>query len=170
MPSTNFERMIQLAVETFAAHNDPEQLDVNDEVIRKLERIHPAAVSERTDGDGPVAWGLMIPTTTALMNQFVAGEISEGELLDKTPLDKKYDALYLCSAMVLPEYRRKGLAKQMAIDAIRRIRAEHPVKNLFTWNFSKEGAILAESISRHESLPLLKRFPNHKADPDTAAK
>ncbi|GDX52771.1 hypothetical protein LBMAG27_18180 [Bacteroidota bacterium] len=160
MFSSNFERMINLAVETFAAHNDPNQLDVNEEVIKQLEQLHPATLSEHNEGDGPVVWILLIPTTTSLMNEFIKEKISESELLNKTPLNIKYDALYLCSALVLPEFRRKGLAKKIALDAIQQIRNDHPIKNLFTWNFSKEGALLSESIAQHENLPLLPRERN----------
>lgn len=71
MFSSNFERMINLAVETFAAHNDPNQLDVNEEVIKQLEQLHPATLSEHNEGDGPVVWILLIPTTTSLMNEFI---------------------------------------------------------------------------------------------------
>ncbi len=157
MTSTNFERMINLAVETFAAHNDPNQLDVNEEVIKQLELLHPATLSEHNEGDGPVVWILLIPTSISLMNDFIAEKISESELLNKTPLNIKYDALYLCSALVLPEFRRKGLAKKIALGAIQQIRKDHPVKNLFTWNFSNEGALLSESIAQYEKLPLLHR-------------
>ena len=160
MFSSNFERMINLAVETFAAHNDPNQLDVNEEVIKQLEQLHPATLSEHNEGDVPVVWILLIPPTTSLMNEFIKEKISESELLNKTPLNIKYDALYWCSALVLPEFRRKGLAKKIALDAIQQIRNDHPIKNLFTWNFSKEGALLSESIAQHENLPLLPRERN----------
>ena len=73
---TNFERMIRLAVETFDAHNDPEQLDVDEQVIERLKQVHPAAVSERANVDGPIAWLLLIPTTSDLMNQFIEKKIS----------------------------------------------------------------------------------------------
>jgi hypothetical protein len=154
---TNFERMIQLATEVFDAHNDPEQLDVNEEVIEYLRKVHPACVSELFDGDGPVIWLILIPTTDKLMNDFIEEKISESELLNQTPLNIKYDALYLCSVMVLAEFRQKGLAKKIAFQAIKKIRADHPIKKLFTWNFSEEGSLLAESISKNESLPLFKR-------------
>ena len=71
MALSNFERMIQLAEDTFAAKNDPEQLDVNQDIIVRLQRIYPAKVSEYDDGNGPVAWVLLIPTTLDLMNQFL---------------------------------------------------------------------------------------------------
>ncbi|MFE3871064.1 hypothetical protein ACFX5F_07495 [Flavobacterium sp. ZS1P70] len=47
--------MLQLADEVFAVKNDPEQLDVNQEVLERLMRIHPATVSEYDDGNDPVA-------------------------------------------------------------------------------------------------------------------
>lgn len=158
MPSSNFERMLQLAEEVFVAKNDPDQLDVNQEVLERLQLIHPATVSEYDDGNGPVAWVLLIPTTLELMNQFLENKISEKELFELTPLDTTYDALYLCSAMVLEEYRRKGIAKRLVLNAIEKIRKDHPLKALFVWPFTKEGDLGAEIIARLTSLPLYRRL------------
>jgi ribosomal protein S18 acetylase RimI-like enzyme len=157
MPLSNFERMIQLAEDVFAAKEDPNQLDVNQEVIEHLQKIHPATVSEYDDGNGPVAWVLIIPTTLELMHQFLENKISEKELYELTPLHIKYEALYLCSGMVLEEYRRKGIAKQLALNAVESIRKDHPIKALFTWAFTKEGDLAAEALSKQISLPLYKR-------------
>jgi len=157
MSLSNFERMIQLADEVFAVKNDPDQLDVNEEVINRLRKIHPATVSEYDDGNGPVAWVLLIPTTNALMNEFLSNDISEKQLYEMTPLGAEFDAIYLCSAMVLGEYRRKGIAKQLSLKAIEAICKDHPIKVLFVWSFSKEGDLGAESIARSTSLPLYKR-------------
>ena len=157
MSLSNVERMLQLAEEVFAVKKDPDQLNVDQEVIERLQKIHPATVSEFDDGKGPVAWVLLIPTTSFLMDQFLQGRISEKELFERTPLDTEYEALYLCSAMVLEEYRRKGIAKQLILTAIERIRKDHPLKSLFVWAFTEEGDIGAESVSRLTSLPLHKR-------------
>jgi hypothetical protein len=62
--------MMQLAEDVFSVKNDPEQLDVNEEVIEQLIAIHPATVSEQDEGEGPVAWVLVIPTTFEIMNSF----------------------------------------------------------------------------------------------------
>jgi GNAT superfamily N-acetyltransferase len=158
MPLSNFERMIQLADEVFASKSDPNQLDINEEVIDHLRAIHPATVSEYDDGSGPVAWILLIPTTTELMNQFVKGGISEKKLYELTPLNTKYEALYLCSAMVLEEYRRKGIAKQLTLAALESIRKDHPIKSLFVWTFSKEGLLGAKALAQLTSLPLQRRI------------
>ncbi|MBK6965230.1 MAG: hypothetical protein IPH20_15170 [Bacteroidales bacterium] len=157
MPSSNYERLIQLAEEVFAVKNDPDQLDVDQEVISRLQKMHPSTVSEYDDGNGPVAWLLLITTTNDLMERFLGKEISEKELFDLTPIQTKYDALYLCSALVLEEYRRKGIVNQLALAAIENIRNDHPVKSLFVWPFSKEGDLAAEKIARLVSLPLYKR-------------
>ena len=157
MSLSNYERMIQLANDVFDTKNDPDQLDVNEAVIEHLHRIHPATVSEYDDGNGPVVWILLIPTTLELMNKFVTGEITEQQLLNQTPLDAAYEAIYLCSAMALEEYRGKGIPKRLTLEAIEKIRKDHPIKSLFVWPFSKQGDILAESLARSIDLPLLKR-------------
>jgi ribosomal protein S18 acetylase RimI-like enzyme len=157
MSKSNFERMLQLADEVFAVKNDSTQLDVDQEVLERLRKIHPATVSEYDDGNGPVAWILLFPITLDLMQQFLDATISEKELFNRTPLDIKYDALYLCSALVLEEYRKKGIAKRLTLEAIESIRKEHPLKALFVWTFSKEGDLGAEAMARYTSLPLYKR-------------
>lgn len=149
--------MIQLADEVFATRNDPAQLDINQDVLAHLQRIHPATVSEYDDGNGPVAWILLIPTSLELKNRFLSGSITEKQLYELTPLDVPYDALYLCSAMVLKEYRRKGIAKDLTLRAVEKIRKDHPIQSLFVWTFSKEGLLGAEALSRWTSLPLEKK-------------
>lgn len=149
--------MIQLADEVFATKNDPDQLDVNEEVLAHLQEIHPATVSEQDDGNGPVAWVILIPTTTELMTRFVRGEISEKELYDLTPLNTIYQAVYLCSAMVLEEYRRQGIAKRLVLEALEAIRKDHPISALFVWTFSREGLLASEALAQLANLPLYKR-------------
>ena len=46
MDLSNFERLIQLADEVFAVKSDPSQLDVNQDVLARLKKIHPATISE----------------------------------------------------------------------------------------------------------------------------
>jgi hypothetical protein len=149
--------MIALAEETFAVHNDPSQLSVDENVLKRLRQLHEATISELCDNDGPTIWVLLIPTTTTLMNQFLQEEISETELLDNTPLKIKYDSIYLCSAMTLDEYRKKGLTKKLTLEAIEKIRKDHPIKNLFVWSFSEEGKLLARKIAASTMLPLFER-------------
>ena len=158
MSLSNFERMIQLAEEVFDSKSDPEQLEVNEEVLEHLCKIHPASVQEFDDGNGPVVWVLLFPTTNELMDYFLKNEISEKQLFELTPLNIQYDAIYLCSAMVLEEYRRKGIAQNLTKNAINEIRKSHPITSLFVWPFTKEGSALAEKISVAKNLSLKLKF------------
>jgi len=157
MGKSNFERMLELADEAFSSRTDPAQLNVDEDVIKRLIQIHPSTVSEYDDGNGPVVWILIIPTTNELMEQFLSKNISENELFELTPTNIKYDTIYLCSAMVLEEYRGKGIAKKLTIDAINSIKRAHQVNTLFVWPFSKEGDALAEYVADQTQLPLRKR-------------
>lgn len=153
----HLERMIRLADEFFEARTDPDQINVTPRVRAKLERIHPSTLSALTTKKGPVAWMLVIPTTKTVMKEFVEGRIGEKELLKRTPLYRPYQAIYLCSALVLPEYRGKGIAKKLLTKAIKSIRRDHPIEFLFFWAFSKKGARLAVAVSRSAKLPLVRR-------------
>jgi len=153
----NRERMIRLAEEFFDMKNDPDQIAVDVSVIERLGKIHPRSMSEERDENGPVAWILVIPTTGPLMEEFIRGGINERELLERTPVDVPYDALYLCSALVLPERRGQGLARALTLDAIAAVRRDHPLKALFYWGFSGGGDALAASVARASGLPLHRR-------------
>jgi len=157
MALSNYERLIQLADEVFSSRTDPDQLNVDENVMEHLQLIHPDTISEYDDGNGPVCWILCIPTTLDLMTQFIDQKISERELYELTPLNSKYEAIYMCSALLLEEFRGKGIAQKLALQAIENIKIDHNIKALFFWAFSKEGEKLAEKLSGLIGLPLYKR-------------
>jgi ribosomal protein S18 acetylase RimI-like enzyme len=153
----NFERMIKLAEEFFGARSDPNQISVDEKILEKLARVDPATRMQEVNEDGPITWILVIPTTNVVMNRFLREEISENELLELTLPGEKYDSVYLCSALVLPENRGKGIAKQLTIEAIRSISKRHPIRSLYVWAFSDDGARLAAAVAKEVGLPLYKR-------------
>lgn len=163
----NLTRMITLADEFFGTTNDPAQLTITEEVMEQLAAIHPAAMGERTNEQGPVAWTIVIPTTRGIRDRFLRGEIGETELMTRTleNADRHrqenrqihYTSIYLCSALVLPEFRGNGLAKELVCNSIRAIRQDHPIEDLFVWSFSTEGNGLATSVARETGLPLRER-------------
>jgi len=157
MSKTNFERLLQLSEEVFSSRTDPDQLNVDENVMEHLQRIHSDTISEYDDGNGPVCWILCIPTTLYLMTQFINKEISEKELYELTPLNSQYEAIYLCSALLLEEFRGKGIAQNLAKRAIESIQKDNSIKALFYWSFSKQGEKLAEKLSELMVLPLYKR-------------
>ena len=162
MPEPNLERMIQLAEEFFDVKNDPDQISVDEETRARLLAIHPNTMSEVRNEAGPIVWILVIPTTTDVMEQFLVKKINEKQILQLTPPRSSYEAVYLCSALVLPEHRGKGMAKRSAVQAIREIQRQHPIKHLFAWTFSPEGEGLAISIAKDLGLPLHRRASDEK--------
>jgi len=149
--------MIRLADQFFEVKSDPAQISVNEETMEMLAKIHPRTMGEKTNENGPIAWILVIPTTRSVMEDFIAKKINEKELLARTPLNGQYKALYLCSALVLPEFRGMGLAKNLLLGSITEIRKVHPLEALFYWSFSPEGKGLATSIAKEVGLPLFQR-------------
>lgn len=153
----NFLRMIQLADEFFETKNDPNQISVDETVLAHLRQLHSSTIGEETSSDGPVAWTIVIPTTEEVMSQFLACEINERELLTKSSKGLPFGAIYLCSGIVLPEYRGKGIARRLLLRSIAEIREDHDVKSLYCWAFSVEGNRLAQSVARAIGLPLFER-------------
>jgi len=153
----NLERMIELADAVFGARNDPSQISVNQEVIDLLRKLHPSSLSEETTVDGPIAWMLVFPTLRELMEAFLQKRLTENALLERTPLGAKYSSVYLCSALVLPEYRQRGIALRLVTSAVAAISRSHPIDSLFYWPFSHEGEALAKRASEILGLPLYKR-------------
>jgi GNAT superfamily N-acetyltransferase len=157
MMQENLKRMLALVGEVFDVKSDPEQIDVDEAVIEKLKGIHPATMSEFATEDGPVAWILLIPTTYELMTEFVNGKITENQLLERTHAGDTMEALYLCSAAVLPEYRHQGLARKLTLNAIAEFRKVYRLRALYFWKFSEDGARLAKALADHLGLPLYDR-------------
>ena len=166
MAGNNLERMIQLAEEFFQTKNDPMQLSITEKTMERLREIDPSTLMEESDSDGPIAWVLLIPTSGRVMREFLDCRISEQALLDQTEPGTRYDALYLCSALVLPEQRGKGLARGLIRRAIRSMLDRHEIRALYTWTFSAEGDRLAEATAREFRLPLFKRRDSHRPDGD----
>jgi hypothetical protein len=158
----NLLRMIALAEEFFDVKNDPDQISVDEETRTRLLAIHPNTMTETRNEDGPIAWVLVIPTTTEVMEQFLSKSINEQQILQNTLPGKQYEAVYLCSALVLPEHRGKGLARKSLVQSVREIQKQHSIKKLFAWTFSPEGEGLATSIARELGLPLYLRGIDEK--------
>jgi predicted GNAT family acetyltransferase len=150
--------MLQLVDEFFAVKNDPSQLDVTPIVMEQLNELHPATLSEEVIGDGPVCWILLIPSTQETMEEFLSGKIPESEILkqsmDAKKEDRGFECIYLCSAIVLPEFRNRGIAKKLTIEAITSMQKDFDIRTLYSWPFSNEGKKLSMLIGVLTSLPV----------------
>ena len=128
MAQENYYRMLQLIDTVFSARKDLNQIKVNQKVMKKLELISPATLSELADENGPTIWILIIPTTKKVMDDFLNKTISEKEILSKTKPGQKYECIYLCSATTLPEHRGKGETKKLCIKGIKTISKDYPIQ------------------------------------------
>ena len=131
--------MLELTENIFKTEKDPEQIPINKKSLHKLLRLHPKAPTYLLNKKGGLmGWVVVVPTNKKLAGNFLNLKISEKELFEKTKPLKKYSAIYLCSAIVLPRYRRKGYATEMFIKAINNIPKEKNVL-FFYWPFNKSG-------------------------------
>ena len=69
----------------------------------------------------------------------------------------KIDALYLCSAVVKPEFRRKGLALEGFTKIINKSSGDKR-RVLFYWDYTPKGKLLADKIAKKTNLELRKRL------------
>lgn len=143
-----FEKALELSEAFFGTKKDPEQIPVTQASADKLQSIHPNTIRYQLDERGdPIAWVVVIPTSTETMQKFTSGSISERELLDVAAEERSFEALYLCSAFVLPEYRRKGYAKQLLLDGIRELSGGRDLP-LYAWVYSEAGERLVDAVSQ----------------------
>jgi hypothetical protein len=150
----NFKRMITLIDEVFETRNDPNQLQVNEAEMEKLQHIHADTLTEIANEEGPTTWVLLIPTTKNLMLDFLQEKINETQLLHLTEVGATYTCIYLCSATTLPEFRGKGQTLNASVQAIHNIQQQHPIHELFVWHFTPEGKALANKIATLTGLTL----------------
>jgi hypothetical protein len=151
---SNFERMIDIIDEVFSTRNDPDQIQVTQSEIEKLQLIHSSTLTEVSNEEGPIIWILMIPTTKQIMTEFLENKISEQTLLNLTNKENINDCLYLCSVTTLPEFRKQGLTFNTCLNSINEMKKDFPISNLFVWPFTNEGKKLATKLSDKTGLPL----------------
>jgi len=91
-----------------------------------------------------------LPTTADQMQRFISAAISEYELFEEVRPLKSIpgEALYLCSAFVLPAYRGQGLAVAAALQTLTWFCTRNPRPALFAWEYSSDGA---KAIDRLEA-------------------
>ena len=138
--------MNTVAESIFGTAKDPEQMSISMDSWDKLQALNENCVLyEQNDGGNLISWIVVMPTTKDLMHKFLNKEINEQQLLDQTKAQDKYSALYLCSGITLPDYRRQGHALKLFLDVIKRMPLTGDYQ-LFAWPTTPEGKKLADRI------------------------
>jgi ribosomal protein S18 acetylase RimI-like enzyme len=158
--SPNEARMYELIDDVFDTQNDSTQLRFSESDIEKLNSLSPHTLQEASNEDGPFAWISVFPTSLELMNQFLSEQINERQLFDLTNKEDKNDVVYLCSAIVLPEFRNQGLALKLTIQAVEALQLSYPIRVALVWPFSDSGLRLAEKAAEACGLTLQARTRN----------
>jgi hypothetical protein len=158
--SPNEARMYELIDDVFDTQNDSTQLRFSESDIEKLISLSPHTLQEAANEDGPYAWISVFPTSLDLMNQFVSEQINERQLFDLTNKEDNNEVVYLCSAIVLPEFRNQGLALKLTIQAIEALQLSYPIRVTLVWPFSDSGLRMAEKAAEACGLTLHARTRN----------
>jgi hypothetical protein len=158
--SPNEARMYAVIDDVFDTQNDSTQLRFSESDIEKLISLSPHTLQEAANEEGPYAWISVFPTSLELMNLFMTGEIDERQLFDLTNKETKNEVVYLCSAIVLPEFRNQGLALKLTIQAIEALQLSYPIRVALVWPFSESGLGLAEKAAEACGLTLHARTRN----------
>lgn len=149
------QKMDSIAESIFRTSRDADQIPVTKESGRKLDKLTPHWIQyELDEKENPISWVVVLPTSLDLMEKFLKGEITERQLLDLTKPQEIYQAIYLCAAITIPKYRRKGLAIKLLKKAIDSIpHTEDTV--LFAWPYSKEGAEVIKKLETELGVKVL---------------
>lgn len=147
-PSINelHEKTRKIAEQLYGTAQHPDHIPVTAASQEKLNRLHPKTVLFKVIDDEPVSWIVVVPTTRVLAEKFVNGEITERVLFDQTQPSERYEALYICSIITVPEHRRKGYGTGLLREALENIPLV-PDPYLFCWIYSKEGEAMFQALT-----------------------
>jgi hypothetical protein len=148
---------MKLAEEFFGTAQDPDQMPINDESVKKLDTLCDGWLESEFDENGePISWAVLMPTQKELAEKFLDKKINEKELLDFTVPQTQYDALYFVSAITVPEQRGKGWATKVIERAVKKM----PITDnalFFAWPTTKEGVAMIKSLEKFYGKCILAR-------------
>lgn len=121
----------------------------NDLIIQNLEKNNFVCYKQN---DLPIAWSLVLPTKNKIKQKFLSGNINEKELFEESINNRSFESLYLFAVIVLPEYRRRGFAKELMGYQINYFREKYNINSFFAWTLTNEGKKLIESLKLKNSI------------------
>ena len=141
----------KLAEKYFKMEHDPDQIPASIENVRWINKHIPECVNVMKNYQEIIGFTFIIPATRKLMNEFISGKISENSMFEEVKKSVNYrnfETIYLCSAFVKPEYRRKGLALEGFVKSIEILMEKRNIRPiLFYWEYTPEGGRMCKSIA-----------------------
>ncbi len=142
----------------FKTDENPEQMPPTKETQDFLYKSCQGYMNVLKDDDKVVGFMLLLPARKELMNDFISKKINEVTLFERimrSPMDKIPQTIYLCSTIVLEDYRGKGFAVEGTLKILDKFKKNKPI--LFSWSISPEGDNMAKKISKISGLKLIVR-------------
>lgn len=137
--------MLKAGEDFFGTENDPNQIPSNWDALNRLLTINPHTLVVKKDKSGSfIGWAAFLPTTQKLMIPFLKNEINERQLFYLTSRSD-YDAIYVISVFVKPEFSSGGYSKNLLMEGIQPLLK--PNIKIFYEGFSEEGKRLGQILS-----------------------
>lgn len=154
----DYKKLLQILEGCFGTHSDPEQMAINESAGFWIKTTIPECSKIIKCGDEIVGSSFVFPTGLDLMNDFLANRINEAQLAQKTQSQNiQYDtmeAIYLCSAFIVPAHRGKNLSVESIVKSIQEIMPKNKPLPLFYWPYSLAGEAVASKVAAILNLPL----------------
>ncbi len=143
---------IKMAEKFFPWIEDENYVSPDEVTYDLIKNIYPNSVIYIKDNAKLIGHAFILPCNKRIMNNFLAKKINEKQmfhLIKDQVNEKSFDCIYLASAFVLPEYRKKGLATKAMVLAIKRLceasNKDKPI--LFYEALSAEGNKLSKKVN-----------------------
>jgi hypothetical protein len=140
--------MCDLAVKLFGTDEDPTQADPNLENSKALISVDPHSYVYAEEDGHTMGWSCVLPTSKRNMELFLSGKITEKQLFEYSMANHSFEELYLIAAIVLPEYRKKGLASCMMESQILYFKKAHGISDLYAFTLTEDGKGLIGKIEK----------------------
>ncbi len=151
----------KLAEQYFKMETSPDQIPATLRNVKWTNKNIPDCANAIKDNNKIVGFTFIIPSTKRLMEDFISKRITENQMFEQIKKKVNYgnfEAIYLCSAFIKPEYRKKGMAFEAFIKSIKKITCKRKVKPiLFYWKFTEEGEGLSKKIAKKLGLKIKMR-------------
>ena len=149
----------ELSESFFGQSRDPQQMQVTPKTIKWFMNNFPKGLNQILDDDALVGFSMVFLSDEKTMKKFIEGKINENELSDYFMENfgkKKMDCIYLCAALVIPKYQKRGFATRALVNQITQLGKTYNIKfkNLFYWGYSDAGTRTARKISKTLKMPL----------------
>lgn len=149
-----------LAEKYFGTRKDPEQMPTDEKASNWILHNIPECVNVIKNNGEIIGFSFIMPCNEELMKQFISKKLNESQLykeIKKKITYKNFTTIYLCSAFVKPDYRKKGLASKAVMKSIEKIMKNNKIPTLFFEAYSEDGRKTVEAMAKKLKIQVKER-------------